>query len=169
MATAYSTSREVTARPLYASRLPFDERRVGAAAVYCSDGRFGEQMDEFLHEQLRLPRYDRLAVPGGAACLAGHALFHYERAALERQLRFLVDAHGLRRVVLIAHQDCAFYRDLWLGGRTLADQQAIDLENAADQIRSWCPGIAVEAYYARKVDGQIALDLWRCRSGLNVT
>ena len=65
MATAYSTSREVTARPLYASRLPFDERRVGAAAVYCSDGRFGEQMDEFLHEQLRLPRYDPLPSRAG--------------------------------------------------------------------------------------------------------
>ena len=35
-----------------------------AAAVYCSDGRFGEHVDDFLHNALKLPRYDRLAVPG---------------------------------------------------------------------------------------------------------
>src|SRR3954454_9654626 len=84
---------------LYASRTAFDERRVGAAAVYCSDGRFGEQMDEFLHEGLRLPRYDRVAVPGGAACLAGHAEAYHARHALQRQLEFLIREHGLNCVV----------------------------------------------------------------------
>src|SRR3954467_2758875 len=86
---------------IYASRTPFDERRVGAAAVYCSDGRFGEQMDEFLHEGLRLPRYDRVAIPGGAACLAGHSCAHHAKHALERQLEFLIREHALARVVLI--------------------------------------------------------------------
>src|SRR5438093_4996259 len=145
-------------RLVYASATPFDERRVGAAAVYCSDGRYGEQMDEFLHEHLRLPRYDRLALPGGAGCLAGHSAFYHERAALERQLRFLVDAHGLRRVVLIAHQDCAFYRDIWLTGRTLSEQQAIDLKKASDQIGSWCSSVDVEAFFARKLDGRVVFE-----------
>src|SRR4051794_30188029 len=71
----------------YTSRLPFDARRVGAAAVYCSDGRFGEQMDEFLHDGLGLPRYDRVAVPGGAACIAGHTKAIWEEGSMERQLR----------------------------------------------------------------------------------
>ena len=45
----------------------FDENRIRAAALYCSDGRFGEQIDDFLHNGLKLPRCDRLVVPGGAA------------------------------------------------------------------------------------------------------
>jgi carbonic anhydrase-like protein len=146
--------------PLYASRVAFDERRVGAAAVYCSDGRWGEQMDEFLHDHLRLPRYDRLAVPGGAACLAGHLSWHNERAALERQLRFLVDAHKLGRVVLIAHENCAFYHDVWLAGRTLREQQALDLRRAAELIRSWHPSVELDAYFARNVDDRVTFD--RC-------
>ena len=32
---------------VYDSSFPFDENRIGAAAVYCSDGRFGEQFDDF--------------------------------------------------------------------------------------------------------------------------
>src|SRR5258708_36282290 len=55
----------------YRSSIPYDTERIGAAAVYCSDGRFGEQVDDLIFNALNLPRYDRLAIPGGAACLAG--------------------------------------------------------------------------------------------------
>ena len=79
--------------------------------MYCSDGRFGEPFDELLHNALRLPRYDRLAVPGGAACLASHFATYREEEGVVQQLRFLVDAHGIERVVLIAHEDCAFYTE----------------------------------------------------------
>jgi hypothetical protein len=145
---------------VYVSGTPFDENRVRAAAVYCSDGRFGEQMDEFLHQGLWLPRYDRMAVPGGAACLAGHANAYREKTALERQLSFLIEEHGLRRVVLIAHDGCAFYKTIWLGGRSVEQQQAADLQRAAGQIRLWNAGVEIEAYFARKVDGQVAFERW---------
>ena len=44
--------------------------RIGALAIYCSDGRWGEAFDEFCHRHLQIPRYDRLAVAGGPAWLA---------------------------------------------------------------------------------------------------
>ena len=47
----------------FVSSLAFDGARIHAASIYCSDGRVGEQIDEFLHEGLHLPRYDRLAMP----------------------------------------------------------------------------------------------------------
>ena len=53
-----------TDTPGFESSLRFDENRIHAAAIYCSDGRYGEQFDDFLHSGLKLPRYDRLAVPG---------------------------------------------------------------------------------------------------------
>jgi hypothetical protein len=144
----------------YVSRVPFDENRVGAAAVYCSDGRFGEQMDEFLHTSLGLPRYDRVAVPGGAACLAGHLMVYHEKNAMEQQLAFLIQAHRLSRVVLIAHENCGFYRGLWTGGKSVEQQQADDLERAAELIRSRSPGVIVESYFARRMEGRIAFERW---------
>jgi len=146
----------------FVSQIAFDEHRVGAAAVYCSDGRYGEQMDEFLHAGLGLPRYDRLALPGGAACLADYLVKSYhEKLALERELEFLIKAHELRRVVLIAHQGCGFYKDLWTGGgRTVEQQQAIDLRQAAEQIRASNRGLSVEAYFARRVDGRVVFEDW---------
>jgi hypothetical protein len=146
--------------PEYESQVAFDAERVGAAAIYCSDGRWGIQMDEFLQEGLGLPRYDRLAVPGGAACLAGHVLAYEERAALERQLAFLIKEHGLRRIVLIAHEGCAYYKDVWIGGLTLAQAQEADLKRAADHIRARSVGVTTEAYFARVVEGRVVFQRW---------
>src|SRR6185369_10887311 len=91
--------------PGYLSPYPFDANRIRAAAVYCSDGRYGEHFDDLLQNALQLPRYDRLAVPGGAACLAGHFHAYREEEGVAEQLRFLVQIHDVRRIVLIAHQD----------------------------------------------------------------
>src|SRR3954468_14533464 len=48
---------------------PWNEQRIRALAMYCSDGRWGDAFDEFCHRSLMIPRYDRFAVPGGPAWL----------------------------------------------------------------------------------------------------
>ena len=95
----------------FESSVRFESSRIHAVAVYCSDGRFGEQVDELLHAGLGLPRYDRLAVPGGAACLARHFETFREEDGVIEQLRFLLTVHRVQRVVLIAHEGCAFYSE----------------------------------------------------------
>ncbi|MDB5295001.1 MAG: hypothetical protein JWO31_984 [Phycisphaerales bacterium] len=146
--------------PAFVSGVPFEADRVGAAAVYCADGRYGDQMDEFLHLGLGLPRYDRMAVPGGAACLADHIQAMRERGALERQLRFLIEAHELDRVVLIAHQDCGFYKTIRWRNTSLEAQQAADLARAAEKVRTYAAGLEVDAYIAKRTaDGRVRFDL----------
>jgi hypothetical protein len=138
-------------RAVYESSTRFDENRIHAAAIYCSDGRFGDHFDEFLHNSLGLPRYDRLAVPGGAACLAGHFLAFREEEGVAEQLRFLVKVHGIQRVVLVAHQDCAFYTQrLHVSPLQIETQQREDIQTAARRIRSFAPGLVVDAFFARK-------------------
>src|SRR5216110_1494616 len=53
--------------PVFTSTEAWHAQRIGALAMYCSDGRWGEAFDEFCHKHLRIPRYDRWAVPGGPA------------------------------------------------------------------------------------------------------
>ncbi len=145
---------------VYESPLRFDENRIRAAAVYCSDGRFGEHVDDFLKNALKLPRYDRLAVPGGAACLAGHLFAYREEWGLVEQLHFLIRAHALERLVLIAHQDCAFYSEhMRVSSVPLETRQREDLQTAAGRIRSFAPGLLVEIFFARKhLDGTIRFE-----------
>ncbi len=135
----------------FESSVRFDANRIRAAAVYCSDGRFGDQFDELMQTALKLPRYDRLAVPGGAACLANHFATYREEEGVAEQLRFLIRVHGLERVVLIAHEDCAFYTQrLNVSPLQLESQQREDMKKAVRRVRSLGPNVLVHAFFARK-------------------
>jgi hypothetical protein len=138
-------------KSFYESSVRFDANRIRAAAVYCSDGRFGEQFDDLLRNALQLPRYDRLAVPGGAACLASHFATYREEEGVFEQLRFLVNVHGLERVVLIAHENCAFYSErLQVSPLQLETQQREDMKKAVRRVRSLSQTLSVSAFFARK-------------------
>lgn len=145
---------------IFVSSERFDEHRIHAAAVYCSDGRFGEQFDDFLHHALKLPRYDRLAVPGGAACLAGHLQAFREEDALLEQLRFLVKVHAIERVVLIAHHGCAFYAErLRLPPAQIEAQQREDMQVAVRHVHTLAPALQVDVFFARKQpDGTVSFE-----------
>ncbi|MHC4349319.1 MAG: carbonic anhydrase [Planctomycetota bacterium] len=144
---------------VYESVVPYEDARIQAAAVYCSDGRFGEQCDDFLHNALGLPRYDRVAVPGGPACLAGHFAAYREEDAVKAQLEFLISAHKLQRVVLIAHQDCAFYTTfLDVSSVGLAEQQREDLLKAAARVQELGKDLRVDAYFALRHEALIAFE-----------
>jgi hypothetical protein len=134
--------------------VPYESARIHAAAIYCSDGRVGEHFDDFLQNGLKLPRYDRVALPGGPACLAGHPQAHLEEQGVVDELRFLVDAHSLQRVVLVAHQNCAFYQArLELSDRRMELVQRADLVRAAASIRNVVGLDAVEGWFARILEG----------------
>src|SRR5262245_47401326 len=88
----------------FTSSRPWHPVGVEALVVYCSDGRWTEAFEEFARQSLRLRRYDRYVVPGGPSCVT---LRGYQPA--REYLSFLVREHNLQRVVLIAHQGCAYF------------------------------------------------------------
>lgn len=143
----------------YTSRITYEPKRIHAAAVYCSDGRVGEHFDDFLLNGLKLPRYDRVALPGGPACLAGHTEAYLEEQGVIDELKFLVEAHELKRVVLIQHQGCAFYAArLGLSKDLLAAQQKIDLLKASHFIERVVGVKRIDCFYAKIEKGAIAFD-----------
>ncbi|HWQ28100.1 MAG TPA: carbonic anhydrase [Dehalococcoidia bacterium] len=140
----------------YSSSLRYDASRIHAAAIYCSDGRVGEHFDDFLQSGLNLPRYDRVCLPGGPACLAGHPQANVAEQGVVDELRFLVEVHQLRRVVLIAHQGCAFYAArLELVEPRLELVQRADLVRAAALVHRVTGLDAIDAYFARLSDGRV--------------
>ena len=142
---------------LFTSTYAWPPERIRALAIYCSDGRWGEAFDEFCHEELKIPHYDRFAVPGGPAWLTMRdvsVLRAYDAA--RENLEFLVTAHGLERIVLITHYGCAFYHKM-MGldpDGTLPAQQN-DLAMAASVLRVWFFNIQVEGDVAMVRDGVI--------------
>jgi hypothetical protein len=143
--------------PIFTSLEVWNPERIGALALYCSDGRWGEAFDEFCHKRLDIPRYDRLAVAGGPAWLAPYAGGTESRNVLHEQLAFLVKAHGLERVVLIGHHGCAVYLERFhLSPDDCLPRQIEDLRLAADTLRGWFPAVRVETYLAMRRASQLS-------------
>jgi hypothetical protein len=146
--------------PLFVSSGPFEPERVHAVAIYCSDGRYGDHIDQFLHLHLGLPNYDRLAIAGGPAWLtyrSSASLIQY--GMVRDQLDFLVEAHVLRRAVLIAHYGCAYYlRRYARDPDSVLSTQIQDLHDAAETMRTWYRALQVEIYLARAADGRVQFE-----------
>ena len=137
-------------RAVYTSPTPYHAERIYAAAMYCSDGRIGDQIDDFLHHGTGFPRYDRLVCPGGPVALSGRLLALWDARGVEEQLRFLVEVHDIKSVVLVAHEGCAYYAHrLALPAGQLESAQREDLRRAADAIVKLAPGVTVARYFAR--------------------
>lgn len=143
----------------FQSSVKYDPARIHAAAVYCSDGRVGEQFDDFVQNGLNLPRYDRVALPGGPACLAGHTQASLEQQGIVDELQFLVEVHGLKRIVLIAHSGCAFYATrLGMTEPRLELVQRADLVRAAAFVHQVTKLKAIEGYFARLKNGVVSFE-----------
>ena len=134
----------------FTSSVGFDQKRIHAAAIYCSDGRFGEAFDEFLMKGLGLPKVDRVALPGGPAALAGYSQARLAESGVIDELKFLVEAHELDRVILIQHGGCAFYKGrLNVREESLEQLQKADLARAAYAVRHAIDVSNIEGYFAR--------------------
>ena len=137
---------------VYQSSAAWDPARPETTIITCVDGRWYQHFQEFAREHLGAgPRTDFVAVPGGIEPLTLVDLVPKDFNFFRRRLEGLVEAHGTRRIVAIAHQDCAWYRARNLGQVTidLRQMQIRDLRRAAARLRDMFEGVAVETYFAR--------------------
>jgi len=132
-----------------------EHRATEVLAVHCSDHRFQGALREFLDQTLGLnANYDLLAVPGGPGCLAEEPYLPKFAWVSRKWFRFLIEAHSLARVILIAHQDCGWYK--WLAeyeaseGRTASarQRQERDLGRIRDFLAADFARLQIETYYA---------------------
>jgi hypothetical protein len=123
-----------------------------ALAIHCGDYRFQAAFQEFLNRSLSLDgNYDLLVIPGGPLSLT---LFEYLpkfQWAAWRWLRFFVEQHRVRRLILIQHQDCAFYKTMPLHLHSSPEprqRQEQDLSRVKTTMNKELPQLAIELYYA---------------------
>lgn len=141
--------------PVYQSRAEWREARSPTLVIACADGRWRDHIEDFVANALKVDSaYDLVMVPGGAEPLALADLIPKDFSFLRRRLEMLVRSHGTRRVILIAHENCGWYRERKVGPLTLElkARQIADLRRARACVTEWFDGVTVETYFAR-VDG----------------
>ena len=123
-----------------------------ALVMHCSDHRFQAGHHEFLNLALNLgENYDLLALPGGAQALALVEYLPKFAWAGWKWIHFLIEQHELKRVILIAHQDCGWYKFLPDFLHSMADpraKQEDDLRRIREMLLKENRELKVELYYA---------------------
>jgi hypothetical protein len=135
----------------------WDPLRPHILVIACSDGRLQEATDEFLARELKITRYDRFYVPGGAGALSPSGM-EFSRAEQHRkECRYLIDIHAVERVLLFFHGPsadgppeamCADYlRKLhWATTEQQRAQQQKDADELLEQRWQWAGKASVEVY-----------------------
>lgn len=138
--------------PSYPSTSKVHHDGTDVLVVHCSDHRIQAGIYEFLNKGLNLEEnYDLLVVPGGPQCLALVEYLPKFAWAGRRWLNFLKDAHELRRMILIAHQDCGWYKELPFHLHSSSEprlRQEEDLRRVRQTLTQEFPELRVELYYA---------------------
>lgn len=100
--------------------------------VHCMDYRLQSHINRWLEQTLPPQGYDRVALAGGV-----YDLYH-----VIRQVDFAERLHGIRRVILINHEDCGMY-----GPAGTDERHEQDLKNAKEKIRRLFHEIEVDTYF----------------------
>ncbi len=124
----------------------------GNLAIFCSDERFVNATLEFLRRHLGIDRCDLMVVAGGPAFIPKN-----ETALMER-LDLLLKAHEVKQVILIAHDDCGYYKHLHKGlpSQTLKEKQREDLLAAMTKVQA--KGIQAKAFFAFVDSGEVVFE-----------
>jgi len=135
----------------YRSSILFGPPPINCIVVYCCDGRFVDQVEDFLHNGLELDDFDRLVVPGGAGRMLD--------ASPMAKLRFMVHAHRLQRVVLLQHEDCGYYaHEKQITGAAQQPRRREDAGQVMAALRSEFPELRIDAYDAVLDGGRVAFE-----------
>lgn len=127
-------------------------------AIYCSDGRFTQAVEEFL-AHLGHATLDTLTFPGGPALLSP-ATSYSERESMVRASSFLIAGHEIRHVVLIAHAGCGYYRDRYAGmaPEAIEAKQLADLSAAREALLLTHPTLDVRTQYLRVAGAKVQFE-----------
>lgn len=121
-------------------------------AIHCGDYRFQTAFREFLARTLALEgKYDLMVLPGGPLSLTLAEYLPKFSWSSWKWLRFFVEKHEIRRLILIQHQDCGFYKTMPHHLHTSTDprqRQEQDLRRATAALKKDFPNLTIENYYA---------------------
>jgi carbonic anhydrase len=111
--------------------------------IGCSDGRVAARQDALLAE-VGEPDANRLIVPGGPLPLTRPGS---ERRVALGCIKEIIEAHDVRVIYLVAHQECAAYERA-LGGLGFDQQELLerDLRRVKMLLETTFPGVDVRCY-----------------------
>ena len=135
------------------------EEHPKALALYCSDGRFTEAIEEVLRGFGHF-RVDTLTLPGGPGLFNRRSARLSESEVVDRAAAFLIRSHKIEQAVLVAHKDCGYYRERHSHESTdrIAQLQVEALRTAERHLKQVFPLLDVMLLYASPENGRVVFE-----------
>ena len=105
--------------------------------VHCIDYRLQAYLNSWLEKNPGSGNYDRVGIAGGVLDIY----------PVLKQIELALRIHGIRKVILVNHEDCGAY-----GSRGTFEQHKADLTEAERKIHALHTTLIIEKYYL-KLDG----------------
>ena len=141
----------MTEKVPHRSKINPDEMTADAVVLHCSDHRFQRSFHEFLTKSLKVDPYALLSIPGGGHFLPMEAMMSKYFKICFQSLSFHAQRNRVRRVILIGHHDCLFFKEqvrFYYFEPDLNQKQFANLRKARTILSERFPGLAVELYFA---------------------
>jgi hypothetical protein len=144
---------------LFIATAPYDAKHPKALAIYCSDGRFTEAVED-LARHLGHPRLDTITLPGGPGLLNLLSSGFVDLDAMTRATTFLIRGHAIEHVLLVAHDACGHYRhrNPALSPDAIRAVQRADLALAGEALAAAHPKVRLDLFFARSEGGRIGFE-----------
>jgi hypothetical protein len=116
--------------------------------IHCVDHRFQEAFKEFITKEMGIAVFNPVVIAGGAFAIGSEHLARF--GYIWDQIDYFITEGGARRVVLINHDDCRWYKreNPDLETSDLKEKGKADLLRAAINIKEKYPGIEVVSVWA---------------------
>jgi len=137
--------------PVYTSKAKRSTVANRAVAIHCSDNRFQDAFREFLTDGLGLVSYGLIAIPGGGHFTSLTEIMPKFAKAGFQSLSFMIKRTGARRIILIGHEDCLFFKEFlgfYFTEAHLHEKQFTGLRKASHALQERFEGQSVEVYFA---------------------
>ena len=133
----------------FQAQAQFDPQHPAALALWCSDGRFTGAVEELL-TSLGQPRLDTMTLPGGPALLETTSSSLTGVDIAREAASFLIKAHAIKEVVLVAHEGCGYYRARYRyeSPEAMHRRQLADLRSAARWVSGTHSGVIARCFFA---------------------
>jgi hypothetical protein len=134
-----------------------------AVAVYCSDPRFHAAFEQFIENELGLPKgeYIPLVVAGGAHACSNPLRLPKEFKFMKDRLQLYKDRFAsINRIILIGHEDCKYFDSvknrilgfMGVGVTDMIEHHKTSLSLLPETVARVIPGVKIESYYAKFCD-----------------
>ena len=137
-----------------------DRTPAEALVIHCADPRFQTAFRRFVTEELQLKNYAPLVIGGAIHPFGAQEFFPKNLKVIWGQIKFFINEANIKRVIIINHDDCLWYKTManFYAKLKTPLKGKLDLAPTAKSLMQDFAGVRVDTYWAALDGDEISFE-----------